>query len=167
MAHGPEKKAAARQLYVTQRLPLTAVAERLDVALSTVRAWKRKAEQSGDDWDQARQVTALTDSSTEGILSQLVSDYVQLHAAVVDQVKEDPQITAAEKVKALSMLADSFSKTMNSAEKVSPKMSRLAIATDVIQRLSQFVAEKYPQHAEAFLEILEPFGKRIAKVYGE
>lgn len=167
MAHGPEMRASARQLYVQQRLPLTTVADRLDVALSTVRTWKRKAEQSGDDWDQARQVTALTDSSTEGILSQLVSDYVQLHAAVVDQVKEDPQITAAEKVKALSMLADSFSKTMNSAEKVSPKMSRLAIATDVIQRLSQFVAQKFPEHGRAFLDILEPFGRHITKVYGD
>lgn len=167
MAHGPETRATARQLYVQQRLPLTTIAGRLDVSVSTVRGWKRKAEQDGDDWDRARQVSALTDTSTESVLTQLVADYVQLHASVVDQVKEDPNLPASEKVKSLSMLADAFTKTMNSAEKVSPKMSRLAIATDVINRLSQFVAEKYPQHGEAFLEILEPFGRRIAKVYGE
>ena len=167
MAHGPEKRAAARQLYVQQRLPIAAVAERVDAAQSTVRQWKRQAAQQGDDWDQARQVSALTDTSTEGVLTQLVADYVQLHASVVDQVKEDQNLPASEKVKHLSMLADAFTKTMSSAEKVSPKMSRLAVATDVIHRLSQFVAEKYPQHGEAFLEILEPFGRRIAKVYGE
>jgi len=167
MAHGPEKRAAARQLYVQQRQPITTVAERVDVAQSTVRQWKRQAAQQGDDWDQARQVSALTDTSTESVLTQLVADYVQLHASVVDQVKEDPSLPAAEKVKHLSMLADAFTKTMSSAEKVSPKMSRLAVATDVINRLSQFVAEKYPQHGDAFLEILEPFGRRIAKVYGE
>ncbi|MDI7066234.1 DUF1804 family protein, partial [Klebsiella pneumoniae] len=37
---------------------------------------------------------------------------------------------------------------------------------DVIQKLSLFVSEQYPQHLAAFVEILEPFGGEMEKHYG-
>jgi hypothetical protein len=37
---------------------------------------------------------------------------------------------------------------------------------DVVRRLSGFVRDGYPQHAQAFLEILEPFGDRLIEWYG-
>lgn len=40
------------------------------------------------------------------------------------------------------------------------------MALDVIQKLSTFVAEHYPQHLAAFVEILEPFGGEMEKYYG-
>lgn len=42
----------------------------------------------------------------------------------------------------------------------------LEISMDVMRHLSAFVRESYPQHAAAFLEILEPFGDRLVEIYG-
>jgi hypothetical protein len=44
--------------------------------------------------------------------------------------------------------------------------SNLQIGMDVVRHLSKFVREEYPQHAAAFLEILEPFGDRLVDIYG-
>lgn len=44
--------------------------------------------------------------------------------------------------------------------------SNLQLAGDVVRQLSGFVREQYPQHAAAFLEILEPFGDRLVEIYG-
>ncbi len=48
-------------------------------------------------------------------------------------------LTAKEKVDALASLADAFAKTMKSAGMASPELSKLSIATDVIQLLGDFV----------------------------
>ncbi|WP_260331078.1 DUF1804 family protein [Pseudomonas aeruginosa] len=34
---------------------------------------------------------------------------------------------------------------------------------EVLQRLASFIRERFPQHAQAFAEVLEPFGEVIAK----
>jgi hypothetical protein len=44
--------------------------------------------------------------------------------------------------------------------------SNLQLAGDVVRHLSAFVRETYPQHAAAFLEILEPFGDKLVEIYG-
>jgi hypothetical protein len=45
-------------------------------------------------------------------------------------------------------------------------LNKLQLAMDVMRNLSGFVRESYPQHAAAFLEILEPFGDRLVDLYG-
>jgi hypothetical protein len=44
--------------------------------------------------------------------------------------------------------------------------SNLQIGMDVVKHMSRFVRESYPQHAAAFLEILEPFGDKLVEIYG-
>jgi len=44
--------------------------------------------------------------------------------------------------------------------------SNLQLAGDVMRQLSAFVREQYPQHAPAFLEIIEPFGDKLVEIYG-
>lgn len=44
--------------------------------------------------------------------------------------------------------------------------NNLELSMDVVRHLSGFVRETYPQHAAAFLEILEPFGDRLVEIYG-
>ncbi len=47
-----------------------------------------------------------------------------------------------------------------------PEADKLAIATDVVKRLGEFVRTRHPRHAAAFAEILEPFADEIGRVYG-
>lgn len=164
--HAPEKRATARTLYVHDRLALTTIADRLDTAVSTVRRWKRDAENAGDDWEAARSLHAMSGGGQETVLLDLIRDYVVLHKSVIDQLHEADNIKPADKVTALSKLADAFAKTMASAERVSPKISKLAVATDVLQRLGEYVMETTPSAAPALLDVLEPFGVRLAKIYG-
>ena len=66
----------------------------------------------------------------------------------------------------MASLSDAFNKMVASAGRVAPKISELGVANDVLQRQAEFIREFYPQHAAAFLEIIEPFGERLVEVYG-
>ena len=166
MAHSPETKAQARALYVFDRYDLTKVSERLGVSIGTVRRWKLQAAAEGDDWDRSRTAASLASTGTDNMVALLVEDYVQLHLAVIEDLKADKTIKPIDKADALAGLADAFNKTINSAGRASPKISELAVAQDVIKRLGDHVAANFPQHGEAFIEILEPFGKEVLAAYG-
>ena len=165
MAHDAAKRQEARSLYVFKRLPLTTAAERAGVHGGTVRRWKKAALEAGDDWDRARTAASLAGQSGHDIVLALVEDFVGLHQNVLDELKTAPDIAVVDKARMLAMLADAFTKTMNAAGKASPDISRLAVAQDVIKRLGDFVASRFPQHGAAFLEILEPFGQELAGIY--
>ncbi|PKR55491.1 DUF1804 family protein [Thalassospira marina] len=166
MAHSPETKSQARALYVFDRLDLTKIAERLGVAIGTVRRWKTLAEVQGDDWDKSRTAASMASTGTDNMVALLIEDYVQLHLSVIEELKASTDIKALDKAEALAGLADAFNKTINAAGRASPKISELAIAQDVIKRLGDFVTGSFPQHGEAFIEILEPFGKEVLNAYG-
>ncbi|HWQ10018.1 MAG TPA: DUF1804 family protein, partial [Holophaga sp.] len=73
---------------------------------------------------------------------------------------------ALDKAEALSRLSDAYVKTMRCLQKSSPELSRLAVASEVLQHLARFVRERHPQHAGALLQVLEPFGEELVKLYG-
>ncbi|SOC28204.1 DUF1804 family protein [Thalassospira xiamenensis] len=166
MAHAPETKSRARALYVFDRYDLTKVAERLGVSIGTVRRWKAQAEAEGDCWDRSRTAASMASTGTDNMVAMLVEDYVQLHLAVIEDLKTAQDIKPMDKAEALAGLADAFNKTINAAGRASPKISELAVAQDVIKRLGDYVAAQFPQHGNAFVEILQPFGTELSAVYG-
>ncbi|TXG98574.1 MAG: DUF1804 family protein [Nevskiaceae bacterium] len=165
MAHGPEVVAKVRALYVYDRLGLDAIAERLEVGIATVRRWKTKAEAEGDDWERARSAARMAGDGTQLIAQMILEDYMALHQATVEGVKADPSISPIDKAEILSRLADAFTKTMAAIGKASPQLSRLSVATDVLQRFAKFVGEGHPHLAESLLEVIEPFAAELAKEY--
>ena len=36
---------------------------------------------------------------------------------------------------------------------------------DVLKRMAEFIEKRFPQHKEAFVEILAPFGKELSSTY--
>lgn len=166
MAHSPETKTQARALYVFDRLDLTKISERIGVSVGTVRRWKSLAEAQGDDWDKSRTAASMASTGTDDMVALLIEDYVQLHLSVIEELKKAEGVRPIEKAEALAGLADAFNKTINAAGRASPKISELAVAQDVIKRLGDHVATKFPQHGEAFIEILETFGKEVLAAYG-
>lgn len=66
----------------------------------------------------------------------------------------------------LASLADAFNKAVSASKKILPETDKLATAIDVIQRLGQFISDKYPQHNVVFVEILEAFADVLEKDYG-
>lgn len=164
--HGPEKRAAVRAAFVHRRLPLGASAKDAGVPVSTARKWKNKARSDGDDWDKARAASAMAGGGNDSLLLTLIEDFVRLHQSVIDDLGKAEDVRPIDKAKALSSLADAFSKTMSAAGRVAPEISELAVAQDVLQRFGRFVHDNHPEHGPAFLEVLEPFASVLAAHYG-
>lgn len=163
MAHKDEKRQALRTAYVHDRLSLEQAAGKAGVPLSTAQRWKRQARETGEDWDKLRAASLLAGEGMESVARQMLADYVVQHKALMDEINTNPELGAAAKVNMLASLADSFNKTVAASRKVLPETNKLATALSVINKLSDFVRERFPQHAAAFVEILEPFGEELAK----
>ena len=165
MAHAPETRSAARAAYIHEAQPLEAVAERLKVAVGTLSRWKRDALESGDDWDKARAAARLAGQGAEAVAAAVLEDFVLLFQSTLTEIKGG-NIPPLAKAEAISRLSDAYHKTTAAAAKGSPKLSRLAVAMDVLQLLADYIRSHRPQHAAAFAEILEPFGAELARAYG-
>lgn len=166
MAHPPETRSKLRALYVYDRLPLETAAERIGISYATARRWKSDAENDGDDWERGRSAARLSSDGIRNVTQLMLEDYLTLHQATVDAVKTGDGIGPLAKAEVLSRLADAFTKTMAAVGKASPELSRLAVATDVLQRLAAYVGEFHPAHATSLLDVIEPFAAELAKEYG-
>lgn len=166
MAHPPETRQRLRALYVHERLGLETAADRAGVPLGTARRWKAQAEAEGDDWERARAAASLGAAGAGAIAQIVLQDFLALHQAVVEEVKSAPPALALAKAEAMSRLADAFTKTMSAVAKAAPDLGRYAVAVELLQDFARFVHERYPQHAPALAEVLEPFGLDVAQRYG-
>lgn len=171
MAHAVEKRTQLRGLYVYQRLPMEAACLTAGVPRTTANNWKRHAKSQGDDWDRARAAVSLGDESFRQLSQRILEDYLLQHQAVMDQLREKPpkgkdELSPVQRAQMLAMLSDSFNKTMASFKRLAPDLNRHAVALDALQRLATFAQQRYPQHLNALIEMLEPFGEELAKAYG-
>lgn len=165
MAHGRDKRLEVRRAYVQDRLPLKAAADAAKVAYATARAWKREAERRGDHWDRARLADQVSDGGAGALTRIVLEEFVPLFESTIKQVQQG-DLNGIEKAEVLTRLADAYSKTIKASGAVDPALAKLSWAMEVIKRLAQFVAERFPCHQEAVLEILEPFGEVLAHEYG-
>jgi transposase len=165
MAHPPEIRARLRAAYVHERLSLEQAGARLEVSAATARRWKLDAERAGDDWDRARSATRLAGDGMAQVAQMILEDYLLLHQSTIEGVKSDLQLQPLQKAEVLSKLADAFTKTMSAVGKASPELSKLSVATDVLQRFAAFVGTRHPHLAEGMLEVIEPFAASLARDY--
>lgn len=166
MAHDADKRREARKRYVYERQALPTIAIAITVAEATLRRWKREAARGGDDWDQARGANAIAGGGLDNLIIEVVQDYVTMHQATIEDLRNDPDVAAADKARILASLADAFTKTVNAAGRVSPKISELGVAMDVLKRLVEFTSRHHPALAPQLLDMLEPFGAQLSEVYG-
>lgn len=166
MAEGrDERQREARRRYVHERQQLPTIGVGLGVSEATLRRWKAAARLAGDDWDVARAAALAAGDSLDQLIVALIEDYVIQHQATIDALKASEAVGPADRAKILASLADSFNKTIKAAGRASPKISELGVAMDVLRRLGDYIAQHFPEHGPAFVEVLEPFGAAIAEAY--
>ena len=165
MAHTPEKRTRVRAAYIHDGLSLEAAAAREEISKRTVLRWKAESLEKGDDWDKARSASRLAGEGAESVARAVLEDILLLFQTVLADVKAG-DMKPMEKAEAISRLSDAYTKTTKAIQRSAPELSRLAIASEVLQLLIQFVKERYPKHASALLEVLEPFGEELSIVYG-
>lgn len=166
MAYSEETRRALRSAYVHQALSLEAAAQRIGVAFGTASRWKRDALKDGDDWDRARAAARLSSEGAEAVTQAVLEEFVTLFQSTMAGIKNDDKATGLAKAEALSRLSDAYNKTMSAVAKGSPKLNKLAVAMEVLQKLAAFISERYPHHANALLEVLEPFGEYMTQELG-
>lgn len=166
MAYPQEIKDAVRRSYVIERLTLEEASDKHGVSYHTVRSWKKKAREQGDNWDMARQATRLSQGGIGDLTNQVMEDFAHLFQRVVQDVKS-ADVEPLKKAEALARLSDSYTKTMRAATRGNPDVGKLAVALEVLDRLAKYVAKEFPEHANVLLDILEPFGDHLAKTYGD
>lgn len=166
MAHDDTIKRNARKAFVFQRQSLPTIAIALAVSEATLRRWKREARERGDDWDVGRAANTIAGEGMEAIVSSVIEDFVVLYQVTIEGLKNETDAPASERVKLMASLADAFHKMISASGRVSPKISELGVAMDVLKRLADFTRQQHPDRAGLLLEVLEPFGTHLSEVYG-
>jgi transposase-like protein len=165
MAHPPEMKQRVRALYVHEAQGLEQAAQKLKISPRTASRWKQDALDDGDDWDKARAASMLAGEGAESVSRVVLEEFLKLFQSTLDEVTRE-KLKPLEKAEAMSRLADAYTKTIRAVQKSAPELNRLAVASEVLQLLAKFVRDQFPAHAAAFMEVLEPFGEELVKVYG-
>ncbi len=166
MAHPKSKRMALRSAYCYKALSLEEAAALVGVSIGTARRWKADALKAEDDWDKVKAASSLAGEGMEAVARQMLNDYVLQHRTLMERIGHDEAMSPGEKVEALSSLADSFAKTIAASKRILPETDELATALGIIRKLVDFTSQRFPQHAPALLEVLEPFGALIAKELG-
>ena len=154
----------ARSDYIYRRMNGATISLALGVSQATFGRWKKVAKAAGDDWDIARSASIIAGEGIETVVSSVVEDFMIMAQSLLDEIKNG-QLSMDQKVKHLVALADAMTKMTAAAGKLAPKISELGVAQDVMRHLLDFVRQNFPQHAAAILEIIEPFGERLAGLY--
>lgn len=166
MAHPQETRERLRRSYIFGQMSLEIASAQTGVAFATARRWKKEAQDAGDDWDKLRAAHIMAGGGLEDIGRAILTGLMTQYQTTLEMLTTNADLPADKRVELLASLADAFNKAVAANKKILPDVSQLAIALDVIQRLSTFMAESYPQHLAAFVEILEPFGQEMEKHYG-
>lgn len=165
MAHPKEIRDKVRRAYVFDRLSLEIISARQGVSYSTVRRWKEDALAAGDDWDKAQGAMLMAGGGIEGAARAMLAGLLTQYQATMDEL-ETSEMKPADKVAMLASLADAYNKTINASKRIMPETNELAVAMGVVQKFATFIRERFPQHAMAFSEVLEPFGEELSVAYG-
>ncbi|TCT37686.1 DUF1804 family protein [Martelella mediterranea] len=164
MASDPDLKRKVRSDYINRRMTIATISQVRGVSQATISRWKKSAKSDGDNWDMLRSASIIAGEGIETVVSTVVEDFMIMAEAVLEEIKHG-ELSVADKVKHLVAIADAMTKMTSSAGKLAPTISEMGVAQDVMRHLLEFVREEFPHHAGVILEIIEPFGERLAGLY--
>lgn len=169
MAHPKSTRDKVRRLYCNERLSLDSAAKMCDVSFGTARRWRDDAKQQGDDWEKIRAAYTLAGGELEDIARATLAEFLLHYQSTMTLLKnpDTEELPPSKRTQLLSSLADSFAKTVAASKRVLPETSRLAIATEVLEKQLAFVQQNFPQHLEAFVQVAEPFAVEIERYFAQ
>ncbi len=171
MAYGSEVRDAVRGAYVHERLPLAEAARRAGVGYETARSWKKADKRRGDCWDMARDAARLVKGGIGEVSAGFLENFVRLFQSTVKGLEEAreknaQQYNPIEVAEALSRLSDAYVKTARAMTQTNPKLSRLSVAYEVMEELTAFIRDKHPDRLAEWVDMLEPFSRKLSEVFG-
>lgn len=164
MTTDSDLKRQARNAFIYKRRNMTQIARDLGVSDQTIRRWKKKAKSQADDWDIARSAHVIAGQGMDATISHVLEEFMLLAQHMIEELKDTDQ-PLDKRVSQITSLADAMTKMTHAAGKLAPKVSELGVAQDVIRRMMEFVRVEFPKHADAILDVIEPFGETLAEAY--
>lgn len=161
MAHPKEIREKVRRDYVSGRQTLEMAALLNKIPLPTARLWKKSAKEMGDDWDKVRGAYLLASGGVEDLAQTMLAAFIVQYQDTMERLQNDENLDAAERVKLLGSLSDSFAKNISTNKKLMPETSELATAMKLLDKQLEWVQKNQPKNLQAFIDMLEPFGKFI------
>lgn len=165
MAHDKATKDSVRKMYIFDHLSLDNAARLAGISYATAQRWKRTALVNGDDWDKQQSAQTLSGGTPESVARQILAGVLIMYQSTMEQVQSG-DLSAHERVSLLASLADSYNKAISANKKMLPETSKLANALETIELLAEHIKETKPELLSVFLEVLEPFGEKIQKQFG-
>lgn len=165
MAHTSEKQFAVRSAYINEQLDLKSAASLCGVSYGTARNWKKKAQEQNDNWDTARNSLLLAQGGKKELINQVLERFYIQSERIFKTLEEQEEIEPMKMIDLMTKWSDSVSKISKTLG-TSNDFNKIGFALELLQLLASFIRGNYPQHANAFLEILEPFGQEVSKTYG-
>lgn len=144
------------------------------VSIGAAYRWKKKDQAIHRDWNQespsvleggavlGQTANCLAGSSRETLVGALLEEYLVMHKDAVEAIKKQVD-TPLQRVDALSRLSQALDRTLRALGKASPEMSRLAMASWVLERQAEFVKNRFEHYLPVFVEVLEPFGAELVR----
>ncbi|MBF0632680.1 MAG: DUF1804 family protein [Magnetococcales bacterium] len=164
MAHDTATRQRLRAAFVNG-VSLEETAVQAGVPVSTARRWKNQAKKGGDDWDRVRAASQMSGAGRDGLVRDILAQFLLSQQMAMKELTS-ADIMAEDRVRLLASLSDAFNKTMSALAKTSPNLDRLGVASETLTLLAHFVANHFPGHGPALVEIMEPFGAELARHYG-
>jgi len=167
MAYDQKTRLAVRAAYIYKCLDVKDSARVCNIPYATARAWKKAAAEKGDDWDSARNASRMVHGGGMTELTNNMLEQFALHSeSLFGEIRDDTDMKPGTKVEIMYKLQDAYSKLVASSAKSGTKIAPLAVAMNVLKLLTEFIKEQHPEHANIFMEILEPFGHKVAEEMG-
>jgi hypothetical protein len=165
MAHSAQTQINLRNSYVNEQVDLKLAASMHGVSYGTARNWKKTAKSEGDDWDTARNAMLLAQGGKKELMNQVLERFFIQSERIFLSIEQADNMKPEAAVDLMAKWSDSVSKISKHLG-TNNNFDRIGCAMELLQMLASFVRENYPQHAAAFLEILEPFGQEVSRQYG-
>lgn len=168
MAYGNEIRDAVRGAYVHERLPLAEAARRSGIGYETARSWKKRDKRRGDCWDMARDASRLIKGGIGEVSAGFLENFVRLFQSTVrglEEAKDKDGYNPIEVAEALSRISDAYVKTARAMTQTNPALSRLSVAYEVMEELTDYIRTKHPDQLGQWVDMLEPFSRRLSEVF--
>ncbi|EIJ33353.1 DUF1804 family protein [Thiothrix nivea] len=166
MAYPQETRLKGRNAYVRGRMSMPDAAVHAGVSEATLKLWKARDKEQGDDWDQARAAARLAMGGLGDMTAEVLEDFILQFKRAMQDLNNDTSIPAIDRAEVLAKLSDSYIKTMKAATSSNSNLARLSVALEVLEVLSKFIQGRFPHHVPILVEILDTFGPELSKHYG-
>lgn len=162
----PEKYEMARELYIHERLDLKTIAQRCEMSLGAVAAWRRKGAERGDDWDAARVEGLMASTGYRHRFVHLSQIYLTECTRAVGELDKDQTLPVQKRVELISALGYAMTQMRRAANEFAPEQNKYSIAVEIATDLTRFTLREFPQHAPMVGEVLDAFSAKVIKAYG-